>query len=62
MSNSADIRFEMLPHLREACLKCKMCELGWNKAKRHKEEYDPHVFSNFTEVMRPPEFMLNIVS
>ena len=39
-------RTEMLPALREACLLCRMCDLGWHVAERAGESLSPHVFSN----------------
>lgn len=36
-------RYKMLEPLKEACLKCRMCHLGFNKAR---DIRDPHVFSN----------------
>ncbi len=46
-------RYRMLPHLKEACACCKMCDLGLNKVRG---EYDPHVFSSHGR--RPTQFMI----
>ena len=59
MDNKAAIeRHKMMPHLREACINCKMCELGWRKAKRDSYEYDPHVFYGHDPTYSPPRFMI----
>lgn len=48
----------MMPHLVEACSKCRMCNLGWSKASKHGIKKDPHVFSNYSHFIKPPRFMI----
>ena len=56
--DAARKRHKALPHLKEACNSCRMCGLGWKKAKKNSKEADPHVFSNWDPLMRPPMFMI----
>jgi len=51
-------RYRMIPHIRDACACCKMCELGWSMAKRDNYEHDPHVFSNYDSLVSPAKFMI----
>ena len=51
---AAEERYKMMPHLKDACLKCRMCELGWSKA----EGLDPHVFSNYHPLSGPAKFVI----
>jgi len=55
---SACQRFEMLTPLSEACRVCRMCALGWSKARKGSYEYDPHVFSNHDPALGPSDFMV----
>jgi len=48
----------MMPHLKTACLSCKMCGLGWSEAERDTIKRDPHVFSNFDPIVPPAKFMI----
>jgi uracil-DNA glycosylase family 4 len=51
-------RYKAMPHLKETCNSCRMCNLGWKKAKKNNKEVDPHVFSNWDPRSRPPMFMI----
>ncbi len=50
----------MLPQLKAACESCRMCNLGWNKAKKDNWplEYDPQVFSNYKPESGWQRFMI----
>ena len=48
-------RYKMIPHLEAACACCKMCNLGWSKAR---DEHNPHVFSSYDPKARPAQFMI----
>lgn len=51
-------RAQMLPHLKDACMNCRMCELGWRQATRDNYQHDPHVFSNYQPLVGPARFMI----
>lgn len=42
---AAHTRYAMLPHLESACKSCRMCGLGWSRARG---ERDPHVFADYS--------------
>jgi len=56
MSEKPD-KMEMLCSLKEACMNCGMCDLGWQTGD-DVEQYNPHVFSNFDPAVRLPEIMV----
>ena len=55
MLQAATKRYEMLPSLKEACKTCRMCDLGWKLARG---KLDPHVFSNYTALSTPHQFLI----
>ena len=47
LESAAAKRKQMLPHLGEACISCKMCPLGWSDATKDGYKKDPHVFADY---------------